>query len=38
MANDPFRTDDTYPSKKRAPQAPIAPKRKAHAVEGYGFA
>lgn len=31
MANDPFRTDDTYPGKKRAPQGPIPAKRKAHA-------
>lgn len=26
MANDPFRTTDTYPNKKKPPQAPIAPR------------
>lgn len=27
MANDPFRTSDTYPNKKKPPQGPIPPKR-----------
>lgn len=27
MANDPFRTQDSYPNKKKPPQGPIAPHR-----------
>jgi hypothetical protein len=35
MANDPFRTEDTYPAKKRGPQGPIPAKR---SIEGDGVA